>query len=337
MQTISVCVVTGIARHSFGASFIRAALERPGGALIGIDRIPNPDFSNHARLRNFTFDLNPLTFEGGYKAFVKSLSEELSNAVHSLGTTHAGSLIQFAGTYELGRFLDHDLASRQRVLGLNLLGTTEVLYAIMALNEKLHYSNSEKLTHILIGSFQGLRTRAERSVYAASKAYGVDFCAALARGNEIAKCLYIALGPIDTAMLHWNHWAKKAHGPNEFFRSIFGGDPSIYRSIFMDCDEAALRLAVKPECSNDFLSLQSTLREYRAIRRAAFDSELGVLDPEICAEQLCRLLDRQDLQSGVYSFAGRGDKIFLTMTPFEALDRSRLFESVARQIRLSTG
>lgn len=328
-------VVTGIARHSFGASFVRARLEKSCERLIGIDRIANPDLPSQTRLQNINLDLNPLTFVGGYNAFAETLPRELSDALRNVGATHTDRLIQFAGTYEFGDFLAHDLGRRHRVLGLNVLGATELLHAVMALNDKSKYDNSRGFTHVWVGSFQGLNVRSQRSLYVASKAYGLDLCASLAKGNEISTCLYLAFGPMDTAMLHWNHWTRKANGSNAFFGTVFAGDALLYKSVFKDCDEKALVIAAGDKFASDLPSLQSTLREYRAIRRAAFDSELGVLDPDKCADLLSRLVDSDDLRSGVYSFAGRGDKVIVKSSTFEALDRFRLFESVATPVRLA--
>jgi NAD(P)-dependent dehydrogenase (short-subunit alcohol dehydrogenase family) len=242
-----VSVVTGIARHSFGASFVRASLEdRSNARLIGIDRIPNPDFTAQANLYNIICDLNPLTFPDGYDAFTKVLADRLSTASQALGDAYIACLIQGAGTYEFGSFLSHDVRRRQRVLGLNLLGTTEVLHAVMTLNEQLNHDNSREFTHVLVGSFQGLHTRPERSLYAASKAYGLDLCSGLSAGTEVSKCIYLAIGPMDTAMLHWNHWTAKANGSNQFFQSVFAGDPSAYKSVFIDCSEDALIAAAEP-------------------------------------------------------------------------------------------
>lgn len=329
-----VLVLTGIARYSFGASFIRALLrENTKTPIIGIDRIPNPDFAHEARLTTIVCDLNPLTFEDGYPKFAATLADKLSAAVRTLGDTPIKCLIQFAGTYEFGPFVGHELIRRQRVLGLNLLGITEVLYSVMALNAERDHDNTKVLTHVLIGSLQALDTRAERSIYAASKAYGLDLCAGLSRGHELANCIYLALGPMDTAMLHWNHWTAKVGGSNRFFQYIFAGDPDRYKSIFMDCNESALVAAAESAFPDDLQTLVLKFKEYRRAREQAFNSEVGVLNPNASAQLLTSLLAK-GLDSGLYSLNCQKGRMSMKMATFEQMSRKDLFFSVAREVAL---
>jgi hypothetical protein len=330
-----VSIVTGVARHSFGASFVRAHLEGARNSrLIGLDRISNPDFSKHPNFHEVICDLNPLTFPGGYNAFVRTLADRLSSASSFFGGDPIRCLVQFAGTYEFGPFTGHDINRRQRILGLNLLGITEVLHAVMTLNALLRKNNGKEFIHVLAGSFQGLKMRAERSLYAASKAYGLDLCAALAKGGELSKCLYLAIGPMDTAMLHWNHWTAKLGGSNRFFQSIFAGDPSVYRSVFIECNDDALATAAEPAFSSDLVALKATFKNYKDVRKNAFHSELGVLEPNRCAKLLDRLLESENLESGVYALTAAGDKIVVKMARFAPLDRAKLFESSADTLPL---
>jgi NADP-dependent 3-hydroxy acid dehydrogenase YdfG len=330
-----ITVITGIAPHSFGASFVRLSLqEKPEAPIIGIDRIRNQELEKQSRLSTILCDLNPLTFDGGYKTYTEMLASGLSTAVRSFGNAPIGLLVQSAGTYEFGPFTSHELNRRKRVLGLNLLGITEVLYVVMTLNHQRNEDNSRVLTHVIIGSLQALDTRGERTIYAASKAYGLDLSAGLMRGNELAKCFYLALGPMDTAMLHWNHWTAKTGGSDRFFQSVFAGDPVIYKSVFIDCDEDALIAAASPKFLTDLPSLVLKLKEYRLIRKQALNSELGVLAPDLTANLLLRVLSTPELHSGIYSLTCPKGKLLMKMATFEEISRKQLFESIGKEILL---
>ncbi len=189
-------VVTGFARHSLGEAFVQAFLSRRTGAhVIGIDRIENPDLAEYPDFQQIEFDLNPLNCKDGLGAFATTFAERLSDAVTASGTEGVEFLVQCAGVYEFGQLLEHAVERRSEVLGVNVLGVTEVLHGVMALNRRLCRENDKDFTHILVGSYQGLYARDGRPVYAPSKAYGIDLCTSLVEGREVAKCIYLAPGP----------------------------------------------------------------------------------------------------------------------------------------------
>jgi len=331
-------VVTGFARHSLGEAVVRAFLGRGTGAhVIGIDRIQNPELAEYRNFLQIEFDLNPLNCKMGLGAFAATLGERLS---HAVTTTECGGiefLIQCAGAYEFGRLLDHDVERRSEVLGVNVLGVTEVLHSVMALNRRLRRKNDKEFTHILVGSYQGLYARDGRPVYAPSKAYGIELCTSLDEGGEVARCIYLAPGPIDTPMLHRNHWVTRVGGNEDFFNEALGGPSKTYKSIFVDCDESILDKIAREKFSPELESLRMAIRKYTAVRREAFREELGVLSPAVCASVLTNMLTCDGLVSGVYGVRaeGIGSEAAVKMATFVSLDRRQTFESLATAKKLT--
>jgi NADP-dependent 3-hydroxy acid dehydrogenase YdfG len=330
-------IVTGAAPHSVGEAFVRAILSRTDDRrILALDRSGNADLRGVPRLRQLVIDLNPLRGPGNLEAFAKKLRDALEGALADAGPSGVGHLVQCAGLYDFGTFLDHDVKRRRDVLGLNVLGTTEVLHAVMGLNRRLQRNNSTDFSHILLGSFQGLYARERRPIYAPSKAYGIDLCTSLAEGAEVARCVYFAAGPIDTPMLHRNHWVKKANGSETFFEEMLRGPRERYTSIFVRCDETALDLAAGDGHRFEAESLRLAMARYEAERRAAFSGELGVLGVEACGRILADIVESNDLPSGVYINlpAQKGARLVLSMVPFRDLDRARAFRAAAKNVPL---
>jgi short-subunit dehydrogenase len=331
-------VVTGFARHSLGEAFVRAFFKRGTGThVIGIDRIQNPDLVEYPDFQQIEFDVNPLDCKEGLAAFATTFAERLSNAVTASGTEGVEFLVQCAGVYEFGQLLEHAVERRSEVLGVNVLGVTEVLHGVMELNRRLGRENNKDFTHILVGSYQGLYARDGRPVYAPSKAYGIDLCTSLVEGREVAKCIYLAPGPIDTPMLHRNHWVTRAQGSEGFFNETLGGPPKTYESIFVDCDEAILERIAHEKFAPELADLRMAMRRYAVVRREAFNEELGVLSPGACASVLTDMLTCDELVSGVYSVRaeGTGSEAPVKMATFISLDRRQTFESVATATALN--
>src|SRR5205823_6536153 len=141
---------------------------------------------------------------------------------------------------------------------------------------------------------------AERPVYAPSKAAGIDFDGALFEGKEVARSVYFAPAAIDTHMLHFNHWVKKARGSEKLFAYVRDGDRKQYEAIFIGCDEDVLAKVVA-RCGVDVDEGTRTLEKYTVARRDAFNSALGVLSVETCARMLCSIATKADeYPSGVY-------------------------------------
>jgi hypothetical protein len=201
----------------------------------------------------------------------------------------------------------------------------------MSLNAARGIDNATTLAHIDIGSFQGLYARAERPVYAPSKAAGIDLDGALFAGKEVARSIYFAPAAIDTHMLHFNHWVKKANGSEKLFAHVRDGNRSQYEAIFIRGDEEVLAEAAA-RSGLDVGEARRTLKRYVIARQEAFDSPLGVLGVETCARMLCSIVtDPQEYPSGVYlAYAPSGGPPKLLFAQFSQLTRLEILEAVGR-------
>jgi len=321
-------VVTGVGRHSLGEAFVRNYVgQRSEVQIIGIDQAANPDLTGLTKCCQMEVDLNPLHCSGGLKRFATAFVQSLEKIVLGTGSTGIGCLVQCAGVYDFGSFLEHNVERRERVLGLNVLGVTEVVYAAMALNDRLKIGNDREFTHVLLGSSHGLYARGGRPIYAPSKAYGIDLCTSLIDGREVAECIYVAAGPIDTPMLHRNHWVTKARGSEKFFDRVLSGPRDKYRSIFVQCDEAAVDDAAREWCAAEKTAVRMAMTKYMAARSQAYSKDVGVLSPESCAAKLVDMLLSDELESGVWMLTcgSESDVVRVKTVPFSKLDRGRMF------------
>lgn len=330
---MSNAVVSGVGRHSLGEAFLKV-YSGPRASVVGIDRIENPFLLQTSWLRQCIFDLNPLNFPGSAASFAESLSNKLESCIPGENGRSIHLLVQCAGVYDYSQFLKSIAEVRSGVIGLNVLGVTELLHAVMSLNAKWGLRNDTVLTHVLVGSSQGLYARTERAVYAASKAFSIDLCTSLVDGGELARCVYLAVGPIDTPMMHRNHWVNKVGGSEAFFDRVLGGDASTYKSIFIDCNDSAVELTAKKHLPAETAGLLKTMVNYRMIRRRQFDKESGVLSPAKCADCLVQIISKPELGSGVLMIRpkknGEGESV--RFASFWELSRRRLFDSVCRAV-----
>lgn len=332
-------VVTGVAPHSLGEAILQLVVgDNNEFGVIGIDRTVNAEFPGHPRLRQIVCDLNALCYPNGLEEFGRVLAHQLSLAVTSLAVEGLDCLVQCAGAYEYGKLLEHSPNSRSEISGVNVLGTTEVLHSTMSVNDRLHRRNDRYLTHILIGSYQGLYARGGRPLYAPSKSYGIDLCTSLVEGREVSKCIYLAPGPIDTPMLHRNHWVTRAGGPADFFSEVLVGPRETYRSIFVDCDERALESRARDGFTLELKNIAAAMKRYQTIRRETREEEFGILSPRACAHVAAGMLTRSDLQSGVYVPRPGMDeaKPIVEMAAFSSLDRRVLFKSAAVEVQVAS-
>jgi len=328
-------VVTGFARHSLGEAFVRSFLnKRTGAHVIGIDRIQNSALAEYPYFQQIEFDLNPLNCNGGLGAFATKFAERLSDVVTATGTKGIEFLVQCAGVYEFGQLLEHTSDCRSEVLGVNVLGATEVLHGVIALNRRLCRDNEKEFAHILVGSYQELYARSGGPIYAPSKAYGIDLCTSLVAGGELAKCIYLAPGPIDTSMLHRNHWVTRAGGLENFFNQAFDGPPRTYESIFVDCDESTLQKFAREKFEPELENLRLAMGRYKDVRSEAFNEDVGVLSKATCAGVMTDMLMGREMVSGVYSLTadGIGRELTVKRATFATLNRRLTFESIATTI-----
>jgi NAD(P)-dependent dehydrogenase (short-subunit alcohol dehydrogenase family) len=326
-------LITGASRHSLGEAIVREYLRRrPDIRIVVINKLSNPDLG--ATVGEIIMDLNPLNHARGLVGFAAELKDKIEYGITEAGCSGIECLVQGAAVYDFGPLTSYDTARRGRLLGLNILGTVEVLFSVCALNDRLRRLSEKSLTQIFVGAFQGLQVRAGRQLYASSKAWAIDFCAALVEGREIPRCLYVAPGPIDTPMLHRNHWVNKASGPEQFFEQVLRGTRAEYESIFLRCEESTLIEVAQGQGGGLVGELQEAMGRYQAERAKAKVAELGVMSAADCAAALVDTGLSPERGSGVYLIGTeRGNRPFIKMASFESLDRNSLFLSVAEELR----
>jgi short-subunit dehydrogenase len=292
-----VMVVTGVAAHSIGEAIVQqlAAIDRK--KLICIDIQSNAWLTKRAQYYDLQLDLNPLTHPRGIIGFAEQATRELSAALRTVHDEPITHLIQCAGVYSAGRLLDSSPQTRMATYGVNAVGHIELLRSVMHINSDHKVNNAETLVHVEVGSAHGLNPRKERSLYASSKSWGIDFAAALTAGTELKRAVYFAMGPVDTYMLHRNHWTDKAGGSASFIDGLRSGERSIYERVFMECSEQAFAAATKDRPNLD--QMLTHFKRYRQARAEAASDYLGMLSADECAQMIlhCSL---QESESGVY-------------------------------------
>ena len=287
----------------------------------------------HERFRAIVLDLDALDDRRGIAAFADTVAGRLSEFLDGSGRQPVRCLVQSAGVYDAGAFIAHDLPRRRRLLGVNLVGHVEMLHAVMRLNTGLGVDNAATLSHIDVGSFQGLVPRAERGLYVLSKGAAIDLAASMHAGGELQRSLYFAPGPIDTHMLHRNHWFVKAHGSCELFDELWTQDAAAYHAVFVNGDVAPLLEAARSR-GDDVAETTAAFDRYRTERQKALLSEWGILDVGVCAEMLAAMVESPaKFPSGVYVATSRGDVgPRLRFVEFDRLARLRVVEAEGRDV-----
>ena len=311
--------MTGVAPYSLGESVV-SLLAQEKASLICLDIQPNVWLKERWPVEYLEINLNPLDHEGGLAGFSHELYGRLKECVVRLDTNGVSAVIQSAGTYWAGTLAESTDHIRSRVFGVNLLSHIEVLCAVMRINRDLGVNNTAALAHIEIGSFQGLNIRPARTLYAVSKAAGIDLAAAL--NHEVGRSIYVAPGPIDTPMLHSNHWVIKAGGAPGFINELKHRDRELYRSVFVDCSDEIFRqmsswLKFPNASTHEFES-------YKKARNETANGEFGILSPDECAKVVVDLV--RDANSGAYLVLRRhGGQMTVDYRSFEQLDRYAIF------------
>jgi short-subunit dehydrogenase len=317
-------LVSGTGPYSLGESIVCLLAQSGFSDLISLDIQPNEWLRGQVHYQEIGQDLNPFAHEGILTDFSSKLEAALRAALASTTDKHLTTVIQCAGLYAAGRFLETDTQLRQKVLGVNLMGRVELLHAAMRANAELGVNNTSALSHIDVGSFQGLQMRAERALYAPSKSFGIDMAAAMAAGNELQRAIYFAPGPIDTPMLHYNHWVVKAGGPRELLDKLMATRDA-YRAIFIDCSDERFRSVMSM-----FRLGEEDIRRfeaYKGYRREASAGAFGILSADECAQMVVDIVVKSDNNpSGIYLARRQsGAAPSVTYKGFEHVTRLGLF------------
>jgi len=201
--------------------------------------------------------------------------------------------------YQVGRYECSTADERAAVLGCNVAGKWEVLHAVMRLNADLGFDNAQELSIFDVGSFHAVRHSSHRALYNPTKAAGLELCTVLLNGSEVRRAVHLAPGPVDTPMLHWNHWVLKEDGNPEFLTLVKDRCPSLYRSIFREGDSAALD-AAQHELGFEDETVRGVFARYLHRRAVLAQTEEGITSPEIFAEYVAnQMLGARAGKSGI--------------------------------------
>lgn len=295
----SVFVVTGTRQFSLGAELIdRLAHLAPLSTILAIDVEPVTAPAKNVLVRRF--NLNPFEEQQGFAVWSTQLHELLHSLKLAGGPERpVRGLFLGAAQYQVGRYESSTADERAAVLGCNVAGKWEVLHAVMRLNADLGFDNGQELDIFDVGSLHTVRHSSHRALYNPTKAAGLELCTVLLNGSEVRRAVHLAPGPVDTPMLHWNHWVLKEHGDPAFLTLVKDHCPSLYRSIFREGDSASLAAAqyvleIKDETVRDVFA------RYVHRRAVLAQSEEGITSPETFADYIAdQMLGTRTGQSGI--------------------------------------
>ena len=316
-------LITGIAEYSLGEAFIIEYCSRQDRLpIIALDLHRNLRIGRFDKLDNCKIDLNPLSCPGGYLLFGNQLSKILQDSAKKLSCDVIHAAILSAGLYSSGPLIEETAASRKDILGVNVCGKYELLHAALSMNNAAGFDNGKGFTLIDIGSSHGLYPSNGYSLYAPSKAYGLDLCVTLQDGNEIRRCIHLAPGPIDTCMLHRNYWVTKEKGPKMFYENLLSQNKKLYYDVFVGCSENALVEACKQD-GEKVDNLIGIFNRYKTRREEKIKTEEGIIQPKDLAALLANILmDANAFKPGVYVITAPQGRLQIKQHGFPAF-RSR--------------
>lgn len=285
----TLTVITGTGAASLGeALVVNHARLFPNCRIFGVDIVDSP-LTHLPEYHHLKFDLIDNSLE-------TLLETSVSQHLRENELSHVSLLIQSAGIYTSGPLSQTPAALCDKVLAVNLTSRVRMLRAIMKANAAAGLNNSECLSYFDIGSSHGLTISSGRALYGATKGFMLGMCARLFHSGELSRALYFALGPIDTHMLHLNHWHDKASGEAYFLEKALQLDPALYNAIFRDCDASAYCRAC--ELTNTSRNIE-LFELYRKARATASNSAIGIITAEDCASAILSTIRAQS--SGIIS------------------------------------
>lgn len=323
MPNGAAVLVSGTGDNSFGAECaIECANLDDDSTVVAIANRLSARLERFDRIFQLQFDLNPLCSANGFTAFAANLYRELSAQLENIGAIGIGCAVLAAGVYE-GRPLVHTTAEKRRdICGVNVVGKVELLHAILALNSKIGSVSQEQFTVVDVGGLHGVTSPGGRVLYSASKAFGLDLSLSLFHGGEVGRVVYLAPGPIDTCMLHRNHWETKEGGEPGFVEFVQLRHPALYDDVFRNCSREAFE-TVAHAFTRDPSQLISVFERYKARRTMQRDAPEGIIDPAGLGEWAARVVHTPSVyQSGVYKLTAPDGQLQVTWHDFSAFRRT---------------
>ncbi len=289
-------LITGTGDNSLGEKIVaalkRAYIETP---IVALDLKNSSVVANCDRTLAFDINLNPLEHEAGYEGVTNDVQRAIEDAQRQFQFRGIGIMILAAGVYAYGDIDSTSLEARQAVAGVNLCGKVEIIRAVLELNTRLAFSSEEMLSVVDVGSLHGLSASGGRALYAATKTFGLDLCLSLLNGREINRMIHVAPGPIDTHMLHRNHWISKVGGSREFFEYVREQHADKYANVFIRCNKDVFN-EIAAKFSDDNAELVDVFRRYKERRARQMTGDNAVLNPVDVATVIVDML--RDSESG---------------------------------------
>lgn len=319
-------IITGTAPFSLGEAIVQAFARRfPNHPIFGIDLRRNETLLKVSQYHQIIFDIDPLNDLACGESYLDELHSTLTRALTLYGVSGISHLVQSAGIYDSGNFVTYENKTVQRLLGVNLFARVNLLHVILQLNLALGHDSAKSLAYVDIGAMHGLNATAGRSLYAAAKSFGLDFCASLQSGNEINRCIHFAPGPIDTHMLHRTHWVNRAGGSPMFFDEIYMHNLPEYENIFIFCKSESMRKAARVAAVDERILLLQ-LENYVAHRTVVMDSTVGIIAPGACAYGIIEIMSvPEQYAPGLYiAIASVDAGLNVSYFPFMQVNRSQL-------------
>lgn len=293
--------LSGTAPNSLGSSLLGGLRKRYSESpIVAFDNQTNPILNELGKARLIELDLNPLNPNNSYERLAHDLHSGILRTQTELGFPGVGIAILAAGVYDSGPLVETSIEARKRLVGGNVCGKIELLNSVLSVNHMLKFNSSKELTIVDVGSLHGLAATGGRSIYAATKAFGLNLCLSLLRGLEVNRLIYLAPGPIDTHMLHRNHWVSKENGSPEFFDYVRTREANLYEDVFIRCDDAAFA-DVTSSSQMDNIGLAEVFARYKKRRAEQFNDGVGILRATDVADRIVEVLaDNKSYSDGVY-------------------------------------
>lgn len=286
MTSRRIALVCGAAPGSVGEALCERF--RHTGAVdfvLYLDRTENPNLAT----AGITFAA--CDFSARSASDPESVSRNICNAILSLAQENGKAVVSHlffcSGIYANSTIGDWDIVTTTNIISINLVGLFLTLHGIHQAHASQHAARAT--SHVAVyfmGSEHAVSASAGRAAYCAAKTGAVGALLSLRRSCCIGSAVWIAVGPIDTPMLHRNQWVIKARGSEQYYEFVTRQTGVDYNYVFRDCDQGiAHRLAA--EGGFAALPIKEALDRYIAVRQELFAQECGVHSANEVALSIC--------------------------------------------------
>jgi NAD(P)-dependent dehydrogenase (short-subunit alcohol dehydrogenase family) len=286
MTSHRIALICGAATGSVGEAVCeRVCHTRAADSLLYLDRTVNPN------LMTAGIPFAECDFSAASILDPESVSLRICDAILALAPTGRDAIVTHlyfcSGIYAHARLADWDPTITANIINVNLLGLLLALHAIQCVHAFQGASQATAgLTVCFMGSEHAVSASAGRAAYCAAKTGAVAALLSLRNSRCIGSAVWVAVGPIDTPMLHRNQWVTKAGGSEQYYEFVSSRPASEYAAVFRECDlETACRLAA--EGCFDVATTIEAFGRYVTVRQDLFAQECGVHSASEVAGRLC--------------------------------------------------